>query len=470
MSKTNECAERVGLRSECLSFTEVLGQSISNIAPSATPAFTIPAVFILAGNGTWLAYLFATVAVLLVGLHISYFSKRSASPGALYTYISDAAGPATGFISGSGLVLAYLLTGAAVLPCFASFTNVVLGALGAPAVPNIVFCIVGIVAAFFVVYKDVVISAKLMLICEGISLFMIIALGIIVFVKSNFTLYTHLFTLEGVSLDSIRLGLVLAFFSFVGFESATALGHEAKNPFKSIPKAILISGAFVGVLFTIFSVLEIVGFATAGSDLSQTTAPLNDLAAQNGVSLLGIFISVGALISFWSCAVACITAGARIMHSMGNQKLVPSVFGKVHDKNETPHIAIILLAALTFIIPTILLMFGIEPIMIFSYVGTVATLGFLFNYILMVVSAPIYLHKRGELKAKHVILAIVTFAILMIPFVGSVYPLPPYPFNLFPFIFLAWLVLSAVWYMVANSRRNKDEVFSDSVVPGYEKL
>ncbi len=470
MSKeTANCApERAGLRSNCLSFTEVLGQSIANIAPSATPAFTIPAVFLLAGNGTWLAYVFATIAVLLVGLHIRYFSKRSASPGALYTFISDGAGPMAGFISGNGLVLAYLLTGAATLPCFASFTNVIMEYLGLPAIPTVVYCLVGIAAVWLIVYKDVQISAKLMLICEAVSLALIMVLGVIVFVHSNFTFYLDLFKLTDTSTSSIRMGLVLAFFSFVGFESATALGHEAKNPFKNIPKAVLISGGFVGVLFTAFSLIEIVGFLSAGADLANTVAPLSDLATQNGVGLLGVFISVGALISFWSCTVACVTAASRILHSMGNQKLVPSFLSKVHSTNDTPHIASSILSVVTFIIPAVMLLMGQEPMMIFTYLGTIATLGFLVSYILIVIAAPIFLYKRKELKVGHVILSILTLGILMIPMVGSVYPLPAFPFSLFPFLFLGWLIFSAIWYVFADKKRknsSSDEVYYDAIVP-----
>ena len=50
-----------GLKPDCLSPIEVLGQSIANIAPSATPALVIPLVFATAGNGTWLAYAFGTI-------------------------------------------------------------------------------------------------------------------------------------------------------------------------------------------------------------------------------------------------------------------------------------------------------------------------------------------------------------------------------------------------------------------------
>jgi hypothetical protein len=60
-----------GLRREILSPMETLAQSVSTMAPTTTPAATIPLVCALAGNGTWLAYVLATVAVLLVALCIS---------------------------------------------------------------------------------------------------------------------------------------------------------------------------------------------------------------------------------------------------------------------------------------------------------------------------------------------------------------------------------------------------------------
>ncbi len=73
--------QQTGLRKNHLNFLEVLAQSIGTIAPSGTPGLVIPVVFATAGNGTWLAYLFATVALFIVGLQINVFSRRVASPG-----------------------------------------------------------------------------------------------------------------------------------------------------------------------------------------------------------------------------------------------------------------------------------------------------------------------------------------------------------------------------------------------------
>src|SRR5580692_5807463 len=73
----NSAAAGYGLRRGALSPLETLAQSVSTIAPTTTPAATIPLVCALAGNGTWLADLLATIAVLLVALCIARFAKYS---------------------------------------------------------------------------------------------------------------------------------------------------------------------------------------------------------------------------------------------------------------------------------------------------------------------------------------------------------------------------------------------------------
>ena len=55
-----------GLRREALSPVETLAQSVSTISPTATPVATIPLVYALAGNGTWLAYILAIAAIFLL--------------------------------------------------------------------------------------------------------------------------------------------------------------------------------------------------------------------------------------------------------------------------------------------------------------------------------------------------------------------------------------------------------------------
>src|SRR5258708_12635635 len=85
MAQAQPEAAGYGLRREVLSPMETLAQSVSTIAPTTTPAATIPLVCALAGNGTWLAYVLATAAILLVPFCISRFARYSSSLGSLYT-------------------------------------------------------------------------------------------------------------------------------------------------------------------------------------------------------------------------------------------------------------------------------------------------------------------------------------------------------------------------------------------------
>src|ERR1700726_3648869 len=100
-----------GLRRGILSPMETLAQSVSTMAPTTTPAATIPLVCALAGNGTWLAYVLATAAVLLVALCISRDARHSASPGSLYAYASMTLPPWLSATVAWSLLLAYVATG-----------------------------------------------------------------------------------------------------------------------------------------------------------------------------------------------------------------------------------------------------------------------------------------------------------------------------------------------------------------------
>ena len=449
-----------GLRPECLGFWEVLGQSVANIAPSATPALVIPLVFATAGNGTWLAYLFGTIAIVFVAASLNQFTKRSASPGSLYAFIARGLGPGAGVVTGWALVLAYLLTGSAVLCGFANYADVLLK-YGHISVPTPILLIVGIAAAWFISYRDIKLSARLMLLLEGISLTLITILAAIVLVENRFHFDWAQFRLTGVNASSIRIGLVLAFFSFVGFESAAALGDEARKPLKNIPRALLISAATIGIFFVVLSYTEVLGFLHSTTPLNAQ-APLTDLAKTAGASYFGPLISFGALVGFWACTLACINAGSRILFSMGRHNVFPIGVGSAHHTHETPHVAVTLVAVPLAVVPLVLVLahpsgwaIGSGGLFaIYGWVGTIATYGFLFAYMLVAIAAPVYLRHTGELKARHVALAAATVGILAIPVVGSVYPLPAAPYGYFPFIFVAWLVAGLAWYLYRRLSSN----------------
>ena len=83
-------------------------------------------------------------------------------------------------------------------------------------------------------------------------------------------------------------------FSFVGFESATTLGGEARNPLQTIPRAVLQCAILAGVFFMLCSYSEVLGFRGESGKLSESTSPLHLLATKAGISPLGVAIDFGA--------------------------------------------------------------------------------------------------------------------------------------------------------------------------------
>jgi amino acid transporter len=112
-----------GLRNNSLSSMETLAQSISGACPTLTPFVTVPLVYTLAGNGTWLAYVLGTAGILLVAWCISRFARYSSSPGSLYSYAAMILPPWLAATAAWSLLLAYIMGAASNIGAFYYFAN-----------------------------------------------------------------------------------------------------------------------------------------------------------------------------------------------------------------------------------------------------------------------------------------------------------------------------------------------------------
>jgi amino acid transporter len=268
----NSAPKAARLRPNCLSFPEVLAQSVSLIAPTITAALNAPLVFASAGNGTWLAYVIATIGLVLVSLNINHFAKRSALSGALYIYTAKGLGATAGIICGWALTLAYLLVAATVTVGFAHYSDVVLQTFGFQ-VPSILLYAICLGIAWYYAYTDIQVSTMLMLVLELLAISVIVVLAVVVLGKQGFPVDAPQITLEGVTPSGISLGMVIAILSYVGFESATTLGDEAKSPTRYIPLAIVWSTILTGLFFIFISYTEVLGFRGSEIPLNQMIYP-----------------------------------------------------------------------------------------------------------------------------------------------------------------------------------------------------
>jgi len=275
----------------------------------------------------------------------------------------------------------------------------------------------------------------------------------VILFKHGFKLDTDQLKLKGVDLHGMGLAVVISIFSLVGFESATTLGGEAKNPMRNVPRAVVWSLIITGAFMVFMSYVEVFGAGQTGHDLGSLTTPLNTLADAYAVPAFKVPVSLGAMVSFFSLTLSCLNAGARLIFPMGGHGFLSRHMHAVHAKNLTPHRALGVYGALMMVVAFILHAVGTSPGTIFGDAGTLAAFGFLTAYYLITFAAPAYLRKLGELRARNIAIAIAASVLLLVPLIGSFYPAPPYPVNLFPYIFLGYMLVGGTWLYLINRRQ-----------------
>jgi amino acid transporter len=408
------------LRRSCLSYSEVLAQSLSVVAPSTVPAAVLGLIFARAGNATWFSFVLGIIGLVLVSLNINQFAYRSASPSSLYSYIAQGLTPTAGVLGGWALLFGYTLTGMSTLCGFALIANVLLRDLLHIQLPVLLLFALGALGAFYIAFRDIQLSAKAMLFFEGLSIALVLALGALIWSHKGFAIDESQLTLQGATPTGVLGAVVLVVFGFSGFESSTALGDEAKDPLKTIPRSVFQSVVLAGLFFIVMSYVVVLGFQGSGSSLANSEAPLHTLANSIGWSGLGTLIDVGILLSFFSCTLASINSTSRILFAMSRHGLFHDALGQAHVENQTPHIAVGLSALLTFAVPSVLYLAGISAFECQGHLATLCSFGFIVVYILISLAAPVYLASIGKLTRRAIGYSVGGVAFMSLPLLGTI--------------------------------------------------
>jgi len=426
------------LRANCLNFRELLAQNIALISPTMTAALIVPLMFSNCGGLSWLAYAVGTVMLLFVAFNLNQFAKRSTHAGSMYRYASAGLGFGGGALCGWCLVWAYGFIGLAGTTGFAIFSGKLLEMIHVEAPPVLLFALcLGV--SFLLAYKDIKISTLVMLGLEAFSCFFILVLCVVVFAHHRAPDGAQ-FHFSELSLPKLGMGVVVAIFSLVGFESSTAFGEESINPLKTIPRSIIWSLILTGGFFIVVSYFEVLGTRGYSDPLDKIDAPLNVLATIYQVPFLSPLLSAGAMFSFFALASSCMNAGARVMFAMGRHQFFHKATSAAHEKHGTPHVALSTMATTMFVVVTVCrYVFKLQVLDEFNDAGTMGAFGFLGAYFLVTIAAPLFVKKLGERTPKDVALCAAGVVLMLIPAVGSVYPVPDPPVRYFPYIFLAYL-------------------------------
>jgi len=389
-----------GLRRRRLGFLEVLAQSVAVLAPTAA-LVTVPALVVSAGGSLAVpALAAAALLVVLVAWCVRHAARRMAAVGGVYSYCARGLGPVPGVVCGWALVVAY---GALAVSSCTGAALYAVALLGRGHHPAAVALGVVVVAAGvgLVTARGVQLSARLVLALEAVSLTLVLVLLGALALRGGTPAGagpTGAVLVDAVpSPGGAALALLLAVTAFVGFESSSVLGVESRRPLLYVPRAVLWTPVVGGVVLLVGAAAQVVLLRDAPLDVLLSGAPLDGIVRAEAGGPLPALLDAAAAAAFVACTGGSVTALVRVVFSMGREGVLPRSLGVVRERTGTPVRALLVTLPVIALVPAAALLAGAAPRAVLSGAVTVAAFGSLLAYALVSASAPVLLHRIGEL-------------------------------------------------------------------------
>ncbi|MFS0733920.1 APC family permease [Microbacterium sp. 1P10UB] len=138
---------------------------------------------------------------------------------------------------------------------------------------------------------------------------------------------------------AVLAGAIIAYYSFVGFETSANMIEEVKQPSKTYPIALF------GALLTAGVVYVLVGLASSialpASELSESSGPLLAVVEASGVAIPSWLFSLIALVAVANGALLTMIMTSRLTYGMSEQGLLPRTLSRVLPQRKTPWVAIL---------------------------------------------------------------------------------------------------------------------------------
>lgn len=329
-----------------------------------SPIVALYAIFALAfaagGPSMWWGFIIVLAAQLLVALVFAELASKWPYEGSLYQWSRRLHGQALGWFAGWAYIWTLVIACGTVAYGAAGFIPVVLNTSAFTQTQQL-FAAIGLVA-FVTVINTIGRRAMKVMVAASITAELLgsVVIGTILLVFHNEQSPSVLFKSFGAGYGTgpfvwAGMAAAVAFigWSFVGFESAGAIGEEVRNPARDLPKAIIFSIVFVaavvifsslGLILAIPDIKAVVSGSVADPVASTISGHLG-----SGITrpLFALFI-----VGFMASALALQASASRIMWSFARDDVLPAsrFLRRLSEKDRLPVNAILAASALSLLI------------------------------------------------------------------------------------------------------------------------
>jgi amino acid transporter len=367
---------------------------VAMAAPLAAVVGTIPLGFVL-GNGAGLpaAYLIAAGSLMLFAFGYAAMARRVVNTGAFYTYISHGLGKRVGIVAGLVAVIAYNAQTIGIVGGFGYFTQLGVG------IPWWIAALLGVAIVGVLGFRSVNVSASVLAVLMIAEMSLLLLLDISILFHEGLSVFDTGSFQPSTFTPGLANALLLAFSTFVGFESAALFGEETRDPNRSIPLATYISVALIGSLYCVSAWLA-VGAGAMQQVQGKSTNDLGELYFDLMTRYVGGWASglmgVMLLSSLLAAILATHNAASRYMFALGRERLLPRRLGGVHESHLSPHVASLTQTGLTAIVVVCFALARLDPYLnLAASMIALGTLGIVAMQAGAALSVPAFFARKG---------------------------------------------------------------------------
>jgi amino acid transporter len=447
------------LRGDAIGGLGAAVMAMAFMGPATSVAFNTPPAAAKIGFALPFGILLAMLVCLIMASTIGAFSSKLPSAGFAYTFNTHAYGKGTGFTSGWILVLAYGVVGPMLFSAMGGFGNQFLVTQWNLNIPWWVISAVIMAIIWFIGSRGISSSAKTALIFLTLEVGVLLSLFATIIGKGGASGNTAapfdpVHSLTGVS--GIGFGMLWGILMFVGFESAGTLGEETRNPRRTVPRALMYAVILIGIVYVISGYAAAIGYGQGHVHaLATDSSPLTTLATRfwgaDGLWLITLTV----LNSQFANVLSGSSAAVRIVFSFGREGIFSRKLGTT-NRRDSPVFAwaayIVFSAIVTFALGA-----WINPFGAYDFLGSILGLGIIVLYILMNIGLILYFRRsyRDEFSPlRHALLPVVGSLLMLLPIYGQLWPIPPWPYNLVPYLILAWTLGGIGYFFYIRNRRS----------------
>jgi amino acid transporter len=338
---------------------------ISCIAPAYTFTAAIGPTVGAVGVQVPAIILVGFIPMLLVAFGYRELNNRMPDSGTSFTWAARAFGPWVGWMAGWGLVAATVIVLSNLAGIAVDFLFLLLSQLtGNPDIAdlttvipiNIAVCLLFVLAATFVSYRDMQTTQKLQYVLVSFQIIVLVGFSIVAIVHvlngnafdaTPFD-WSWFNPFAVTSFSAFAAGLSLSIFIFWGWDVTLTMNEETKDPEKTPGRAATITVITIVSLYLLLAVSMIMYAGTGDGEFGLGNRDIQDNAffALAGPILgpLAALVSLAVLTSSASSLQSTFVGPARTLLAMGHYGALPSSFARVSPRFFSPGYATIVSA------------------------------------------------------------------------------------------------------------------------------